>query len=900
MNVCCVKATIVPEGEGSLQTITRRSILLVAVTGVLLAPTVRSLRADREPDEAVDFRRQIRPILLSKCFTCHGPDEKRRKADLRLDLASSAHGRAIVPGNPSESAMIQRITSTNPDERMPPPDSTLEPSTEEVSLLTQWVSAGGIYDLHWAFVPPERPTVEAPDDDEWGHNEIDVFVLDRLKKESLEPSPPADRITLIRRLSLDLTGLPPTGHAVDRFLRDDSPRAYERMVARLFASEHYGERMAQDWLDLARYGDTNGYENDSERYLWLYREWVIDALNDNMPFDQFTMEQIAGDLLPNADDSQKIASGFNRNTTYNEEGGADDEEFAVAYAVERASTTGTVFLGLTLGCAQCHDHKYDPISQKEFYQFYAFFNSVDGEKGARGHDIPLPPLLYLPSKEQAETRRRTNEEIEKIKAHITEEVAKVSVTASVATDADATTTTASQEVRGGEDAKKTDERLYFATQAAWEAHERELIKRGQSKLPKEIRTLLKIELSERGDAQLKQVRDRFAEFSYAGARHIFAALHNQLEELEKKSEEIENAIPKTMVMKEMAERKPAHVLLRGDFEQKAEQVKPGVPAILPPLPSGLPQNRLALAHWLIDPENPLVARVAVNRFWKQFFGTGLVTTMEDFGVRGELPTHPELLDWLASEFIRSRWNVKALQKRIVMSAAYRQSSRIRPDAIKTDPYNRLIARQNRFRITAEEIRDTALAVSGLLNDQIGGPSVYPYQPEGYYNLKGMWKWPQSKGRDLYRRGLYTFWRRTTTYPTFQIFDAPSRETCTVNRPRTNTPLQALVTLNDPTFVDAARALGERIMREGASSIDERLTFAFRAVLVREPDDGELDILRSIYDERRADYDRDAELAAALVERGGEPAPVDLETIDLATWTCVANVLLNLDEMITRE
>ena len=768
------------------------------------------------------------------------------------------------------------------------------------SLLTQWVSAGGIYDLHWAFVPLERPTVESQEDNEWGHNAIDVFVLERLKKQSLEPSPPADRITLIRRLSLDVTGLPPTGQAVDRFLRDDSPQAYQRMVDRLFASEHYGERMAQDWLDLARYGDTNGYENDSERYLWLYRDWVIDAQNDNMPFDQFTIEQIAGDLLPNADDSQKIASGFNRNTTYNEEGGADDEEFAVAYAVERASTTGTVFLGLTLGCAQCHDHKYDPISQKEFYQFYAFFNSVDGEKGARGHNIPLPPLIYLPTREQAEARDRTKEAIEKIEARITEEVARVGVTTSVATTTDATTTPPEEEAGRGEDAKKTDERLYFATQEVWEAHERELGIRGESKLPNEIRTLLKIEVSERDDEQLKQVRDRFVEFSYSGARHIFAALHKQREELEEQSKEIENAIPKTMVMKAMAERTPAHVLLRGDFEQKGERVEPGVPAILPPLPSGLPQNRLALAHWLADPGNPLVARVAVNRFWKQFFGAGLVRTMEDFGVRGELPSHPLLLDWLATEFIRSHWNVKALQKTIVMSSAYRQSSRFRPDAVKIDPYNRLIARQNRFRITAEEIRDTALAVGGLLNDQIGGRSVYPYQPEGYYHLKGMWKWPQSKGSDRYRRGIYTFWRRTTTYPTFQIFDAPSRETCTVNRPRTNTPLQALVTLNDPTFVDAARALAERVMREGGASIDQRLTFAFRTVLVREPDDGELGILRNIHNERRADYEGDAKSAAALIERSGEPAPEDLDTTDFAAWTCVANVLLNLDETLTRE
>ena len=874
-----------------------RLVLLLFTTTALsqLLPALR-VHATEPATPRIDFGRQVRPILSSKCFKCHGPDEAQREADLRLDKADLARAKAIVPGNADKSLLIQRITSDDPESRMPPPDSNLVLTEAEISLLEQWVVQGADYSIHWAFQKPKRPDVPNTDYSSWSRNEIDAFILKGLDRAALEPSAEADKVTLIRRLSLDLTGLPPPIAEVDRFLGDKRTQAYERLVDRLLASQHYGERMAQDWLDVARYGDTNGYESDSDRQMWLYRDWVINAFNTNMPFDRFTLEQIAGDMLPDADHSQRIASGFNRNTTYNEEGGADADEFRVVYAVERASTTGTVFLGLTIGCAQCHEHKYDPISQKEFYQFYAFFNSVDGELGATGHDIPLPPLLTLPTKQQAAELDRVTKGLAELETRIKAEVGKVELAIAPATT-DQTVEPAPDSKASTAEEKEAGDETFFETQAAWEANEK---KQEESKLPKEIRELVTLESVKRNDEQNQKLRDYFVEHAYARTRCVFEPLHKSQAELKKTQAELNKAIPSTMVMKEATERNAAFVLIRGDFEQKGEQVAPGVPAIFPPLPDDQPRNRVALARWLAGPDNPLVARVAVNRFWNQLFGTGLVKTMEDFGVRGDFPSHPELLDWLATEFIRNGWNVKALQKQIVMSAAYRQSSRFRPEAAKVDPYNRLLARQNRFRLAAEGIRDTALAVSGLLNDEIGGPSVFPYQPEGYYGDKGRWKWNPSKGNDLYRRGLYTFWRRTTMYPTFRIFDAPSRETCTVDRPRTNTPLQALVTLNDPTFVEAARVFGERIMRQGGNSVNEKLAFAFRSTLARVPDQAERQILEQIYTKQLARYLANKQAAADLIQHGEKPVPNDLAVPQLATWSTVANVLLNLDETITRD
>jgi len=855
----------------------------------------------------VDFSRQIRPLLSGKCFRCHGPDDKSREGDLRLDLGKAAHESAIVAGNIESSEFVKRITSVDPEKRMPPADSKLELSPGEVELLTQWVAQGADYTVHWAYEKPQRPTLPETSKHVWVRNPIDAFVLARLQAAKLEPSPAADRVTLIRRLSLDLTGLPPSIDEVDRFVHDQRPKAYEKLVDRLLASQHYGERMAQDWLDLARFGDTNGFESDSTRSMWLYRDWVINAFNTNMPFDRFTIEQIAGDLLPEADASQQIASGFNRNTTYNEEAGSDAEEYMVVYAVERASTTATVFLGITMGCAQCHDHKYDPISQQEFYQFYAFFNSVDGELGATGHDIPLPPLLSLPTGDQKASLERVTTELTGLEKQINALVAKVELPSAPVepkpADKQQTPTPDKGDTAAGsgEVAKtekvKPPEPTHFDTQLAWEDFEKE---REKSELPKDILKLVKLKEADRKDEQKKQLHDYFVQHAYATTKDTFEPLNKRQAELTEEKQKLDKAIPTTMVMVEMKERRPAFVLVRGDFQTKAQEVTPNVPSIFPPLPSDKPRTRLGLAHWLADADNPLVARVAVNRLWSQLFGAGLVRTMDDFGVRGEFPAHPKLLDWLATEFVRTGWNVKALQKKIVMSSTYRQSSHWRSDAVAVDSYNALLARQSRFRLSAEGIRDAALAVSGLLNDEIGGPSVFPYQPAGYYSDKGRWKWPQSEGDDVHRRGLYTFWRRTTTYPTFRIFDAPSREVCTVSRPRTNTPLQALVTLNDPTFVEAARVLAERIVRDGGASLDERLTFAFRSTVSRIPDDDELQMLRKIHDEQLTRFQADKAAATALVQRGEESVQDDVDAPELAAWTTIANVLLNLDETLTRE
>ena len=884
----------------------RRMCSVSAVAATLLVAYLQpGLSADSQTT-TIDFSRQIRPLLSDKCFRCHGPDDESREGDLRLDLEEFAHQSAIAAGNVGASQLIKRITSDDPEMRMPPADSNLELSREEVDLLTQWVAQGANYTVHWSYEKPRRPALPETPNDTWTRNEIDSFILARLVAAGLEPSPEADRETLIRRLSLDLTGLPPSVHEVVRFVNDQRPKSWERLVDRLLATQHYGERMAQDWLDLARYGDTNGYENDSDRSMWLYRDWVINAFNTNMPFDRFTIEQIAGDLLPQADASQKIASGFNRNTTYNEEGGSDAEEFMVVYAAERASTTATVFLGLTMGCAQCHEHKYDPISQQEFYQFYAFFNSVDGELGATGHDIPLPPLLSLPTREQAESLQQVSTELTSLEAQIKSQVAKVqlrsgssrsnSVDSERTPVGDVVEATDSGEIRQAGDTEPA-EPTHFTTQHAWEHFERS---REKSRLPKKILRLVKILAADRNDEQQTQLRDYFVQHAYLPVKDLFEPLNKRQAELKGQKEKLDAAIPTTMVMAEMKERRPAYVLVRGDFQMKAEEVTPNVPSIFPPLPADKPRTRLGLAWWLVDPDHPLTARVAVNRLWSRLFGAGLVRTMDDFGVRGEFPSHPALLDWLATEFIRTGWNVKAMQKEIVMSAAYRQSSRWRPDVVAVDPYNELLSRQSRFRLSAEGIRDSALSVSGLLNPEIGGPSVFPYQPEGYYSDKGRWKWTASDGKALYRRGLYTFWRRTTTYPTFRIFDAPSREVCSVSRPRTNTPLQALVTLNDPTFVDAARAFAKRIIQDGGPSLEERLNFAFRSTLSRLPDDVELQTLSRIHDEQLARFQTDTTAALELVSQGDEPVAKPVGAVQLATWIAVANVLLNLDETLTRD
>jgi hypothetical protein len=767
----------------------------------------------------IDFNKQIRPILSENCFTCHGPDEKERKARLRLDTREGATaklrsgGHALVPGKSGESSLVERVSSDDPSERMPPPRTKKRLSAEQVQVLKRWIDQGAKWSQHWSFVLPQRPTLPPLRDRAWPRNEIDHYILARLEAEGLKPAPEADRVTLIRRLTLDLTGLPPTPAEVDAFLEDRAPNAYEKVVDRLLASPHYGERMAVDWLDAARYADTHGYHIDSGRDMTRWRDWVIDAFNQNLPFDRFTVEQLAGDLLPSATLRQKIASGFNRNHMINFEGGAIPEEYHNAYLVDRVNTTATVWLGLTAACAQCHDHKYDPISQKEYYRLYAFFNNLpeNGLDGAKGNAVPL---LKLPSPDQQQTLDRLTAESKQFR-----------------------------EIVGA---------LSPAVQAS-----------------PEIRTRI------------------------AG--------------LEKRRAEEEKRVPTAMVMQEMPRPRDTFVLLRGQYDKRGEKVTADVPAGLPPLPRDAPLNRLGLARWLVSPEQPLTARVTVNRYWQMFFGTGLVKSAEDFGSQGELPSHPELLDWLAVEFMRT-WDVKVLVRSIVTSATYRQSAASSPSLHAHDPENRLLARGPRFRLQAEFIRDQALAVSGLLNREIGGVSVFPYQPKGLWQelaSRGDSKnWSaqffvQSKGKDLYRRSMYTFWKRTSPPPQMITFDAPDREVCTVRRPRTNTPLQALVLLNDPTYVEASRKLAERMLKEGGSSNVERVDFAFRLATARHPKAAEIAVLERIFARQREAFAKDNAAALKLLQVGESPRDERLPIPELAAWTMVASVILNLDESVTK-
>ena len=759
----------------------------------------RPLCAD-EPGR-VRFNRDVRPILAEKCFHCHGPDAHARQADLRLDLPQNALApregfRIITPGEPDASDLYNRITATADAVHMPPPDQDRQLTPAEIDVLKRWIEQGAEYQPHWALIPPVRPPVPRIGEDSLPRNAIDNFILARLKQEEIAPSPQADRPTLIRRVTLDLTGLPPTIDEVDTFLADDAPDAYEQLVDRLLASPRYGERMALHWLDAARYADSGGYQGDILRTMWPWRDWVIAAFNAGMPYDQFTVEQLAGDLLPEPTRDQWIATGFNRNHRINDEDGIIFEEFRVEYVADRLETTATVWLGLTIGCARCHDHKYDPISQREYYQLYAFFNSVD-EQG-RGHGN-APPVLPLPTAEQ------------------------------------------------------------------------------QARLD-EI------------DAELAQLRAAPTD----NAEPIKA--------LEEQRKSVVSGIVTTMVMQDLPQPRETFILTRGAYDMPADPVHPDVPAALPSLPSDASRNRLGLAQWLVDPQNPLTARVAVNRCWQLHFGRGLVETQEDFGTQGQLPTHPQLLDWLATEFVRNGWDIKALQRLIVTSATYRQSSAGSAELHRIDPDNRLLARGPRFRLPAETLRDQALFAAGLLVERLGGPSVKPYQPPRLWEelASATPEYVQDHGADLYRRGLYTFVRRTIPHPAMTVIDAPNREICTVRRPRTNTPTQALNLMNDPTFVEAARALAARVLKQPAADDAATLRMVFRLPLARAPQPHELEVLQQTLENYRARYRADAAAAERLVQVGESRSDPSIDPVELAALTAVAGLLLNLDETLQRE
>ena len=776
----------------------RPPVARFVILSLILSPLAIASAAQ---DSKVDFQRQIRPLLSDACFQCHGPDPKVRMAGLRLDLREDlfqarTSGAPVVPGDPDNSLIIQRISHEDANLRMPPAYSQKTLSDDQIDLVRRWIADGAVWQQHWAFTRPRRPDLPEVKDNSWPRQDLDHFVLSRLESHGLAPSPPAEKSRILRRVTFDLTGLPPTLEELNAFLSDPSPAAYEKAVDRLLASPRYGERMAAVWLDLARYADTDGYQDDEPRIMWRWRDWVVDSLNQNLSFDQFTIQQLAGDLLPDPNPEQKLATGFLRNNRVNGEGGSIADEFRVEYAVDRVNTVSTAWMGLTVGCARCHDHKYDPISQTEFYRLFAFFNKVS-EPGT--YRRSAAPTIKVPPR---------------------------------------------------------------------------VVQRQLDRIHREL-----------------QVLDRDTP-AYT--------------ELETRHRRLWEQVPATMIMRE-DEARETFVLGRGQYDQPGAKVTPGVPEILPPLPPGGSADRLLLARWLVDPSHPLTARVAANRLWQTHFGSGLVPTPEDFGVQGEPPTHPLLLDWLASELIRLKWDVKAFQRMIVTSATYLESSKLTPALLEKDPANLLLARGPRLRLPAEMIRDQALAVSGLLVGSVGGPSVKPYQPAGIWDeiaggSTGAYKkgYEQGTGARLYRRSLYSFWRRTIHPPGMEVFDAPSREVCTSRRERTNTPLQALTLMNDVTYVEAARALAQRLIREGGPTDEDRVEFGFRLVTSRRPEPAEIEVLRRGLERHRSAYENDPAAAAKLVKVGESALGPEMDPVELAAHTALANGLLNLDETIHRE
>jgi len=1161
-------------------------------------------------DDAIRFNRDVRAVLADKCFACHGPDEKAREKNLRFDteeglFSTTEDGEEIiVRGNPDASALFKRITHPDIDERMPPEDFHAKLSAANIATLKAWIEQGAPWEGHWAFIPPTKPARPAIASAAWCRNEIDYFILKRLNEAGLSPSPEASKETLIRRASLDLTGLPPTPEEVDAFRLDNSRDAYEKVIDRLLGSPHFGERMAFPWLDAARYSDTNGYQRDTKRFMWLWRDWVIDAFNDNMPYDQFTVEQLAGDLLPEASLSQRVATGFNRNHRINGEGGIIPEEYAVEYVVDRVITTGSAFMGLTMECSRCHDHKFDPISQKEFYEFYAFFNSVpeNGKGGERGNDVPV---LKVPSEEDLARRTRLTGKINALKDELTapndrldalqaqweqdlanifaeldwqviepttlasqngaelehledgsvfaggpnpdkeiysitfeatrpfrslkmelltderlvgngpgrapngnivvsgfevertpknqpEAAALIPVTAAIAEEAqregdfsirnaiddrvesgwatnslkdhkpltaifvldedavinagDTITVRIKQESvhtqhsigrfrlsespnadvadwatpelgpwhyvgpmndsrygkEGKElfDAKLAPEEGYNADQKfgdlQWtekpEWEDGKVVPLDQSAqsahylhrtIKTDVPTSLKLSLGSddaikvwlNGVLMLSNNTARGASADqetvelYLGAGNhdllikivnfggesgyyfraiedegrALLALMNQLETpvsdrseaaqqeiqrlfrmqdadwhqktrqidgMQKLLADYEAVIPTTMVMSEMDTPRDTHLLIRGVYNQpdETEKLFPSVPASLGEMDPSLPKNRLGFAQWLMDPSHPLTARVRVNHYWQMYFGKGIVKTSEDFGTQGIPPSHPELLDWLATYFVESDWDVKAMQKKIVMSATYRQQSHLNENHLSSDPENILLARAPRFRLPAEMIRDQALHVSGLLNSEIGGPSVRPYQPERMWSSltfqdRGEFAtnfYEPDSGDNLYRRGLYTYWKRTIPPPRMQIFNAAGREMCSMRQENTNTPMQAMALLNDPTFIEASRHLAQRMIKEGGDDVRTRVEYGYKLALATDPGPEQRAILVNGLEEYRVHFQRNKDDAAALIRVGDTEPDISILAPELAAYTMLASVMLNLDEVITRE
>jgi mono/diheme cytochrome c family protein len=830
--------------------------------------------------------REVQSLFRTRCFGCHGPQQQL--SGLRLDQKESAmrggySGPVIKPGESGVSALVQRIAAVKGVPVMPPAGPKL--TAEQVGIVRAWIDQGAEWidqpgtstlqsssqpkSTHWAFQPIQKVQVPQVQRGDWARNPIDAFILARLEREKIAPSPEESKLTLLRRVSLDLTGLPPSVEEVDRFLADKNVDPYERYVDRLLASPHFGEKWARHWLDLARYADSDGYEKDWFRpWAWRYREWVINAINKDLPFDQFTIEQIAGDLLPSATVEQRVATGFHRNTLTNREGGVDNGQFRFENTVDRASTVSSVWLGLTAGCAQCHDHKYDPISQKDFYQLFAFFDNVDEVD----IDAAMPGELgpHLGQRDEYERKRR----------------------------------------------ELLDQYQVPDLQAAWEARMREAIANPGKWSDWDLAWDCVQKLTEGGDGatillkapEKRSKRDKdiltdhfIRNYHFAVGPKKFGEV--KFKELDEKLRSLKDSYPQltqAMTISEGPEPQPTYLRARGDYKNPGVEVKPAPPSVLPALPSSNRPTRLDLAKWLVSPENPLTARVEVNRIWQQLFGQGLVKSSDDFGTRGAKPAHPELLDWLASEFIRNGWSRKQIIRTIVTSSSYRQSSKVRPELEKTDPANMLIARQTRLRLPAELIRDSALHASGLLSLEVGGKSVRPPQPAsvmelGYGKRFGNAQWEESKGADRYRRGLYIQFQRSTPYPLLVTFDAPQSKVPVCQRERSNTSLQALNLLNDPVFTEAAQALAHQVITQ-ADSFGERLRYAFQRTVGREPLEEETRTLENYLERQRTIFTREPGAGAKLVPAHANTS----DTLDLACWTGLSSILMNLDEFITRE
>jgi hypothetical protein len=1010
-----------------------------AITGGVLGATATTGGAEPLP-RVVEFNRDIRPILSNNCFACHGPDKNQRKADLRLDLEKEAFAdlggyRAIVPGKPGDSELYLKITAEEVADRMPPKKFGKTLTRRQIDLIRRWIEQGAHWEKHWSLLAPRRPALPEVSDRAWPLNAVDYFIRARLDREGLRPSPEADRRTLLRRLSFDLTGLPPAPEELDRFLADRSAEAYERQVDRLLASPHFGERLAMYWLDLVRYADTNGYHGDNHRDIAPYRDYVIQTFNDNKPFDRFTVEQLAGDLLPRPTAAQKIASGYNRLLMTTREGGAQAKEYLAKYAADRVRNTSSVWLGATLGCAECHDHKFDPYRTREFYRFAAFFADLKetavgmqervkvptAEQEARLRELDgilarLRPFLTTPSAQldtaQARWEARLRQDLaanrldwvavkpERLasaggatlvlqadlsvlatgknpakdvytvtlptdRKHITgirlealthpslanQSLARgngnfvltrieveangqpVPLAAAVADHSQAgfpvanaidpksntgwaveghvkrenrtAVFTFARPVAGGPGTLLTvrlkHESIYAQHNigrfrlALTSVDKPSLSQKGG--LPPQVALALAVEPGKRTAAQ-KELLARH----YRSIAPELAPLRRQIAALEKQKAALTREFPQTLISMPVAPR-VMRVLRRGNWlDDSGAVVEPGVPASLPPLPvKGRRANRLDLARWLVAADHPMVARVFVNRLWKLCFGQGIVKTLDDFGSQGAWPTHPRLLDWLAVEFRTSGWNVKYMLKLLVMSRSYRQSSQVSEALRQRDPFNQWLARQARFRLDAEMVRDNALAVSGLLVRRIGGQSAKPYQPARYWAQLNfpMREYQKDVGPNVYRRGLYTYWCRTFLHPSLLAFDAPTREECTVERPRSNTPQQALVLLNDPTYVEAARALAERLLRQGGRDAGPRIQFAFRQVLCRHPRQAELSLLEALYQKHLREYRADPRAAEDVLRVGDRPMSKGSDAAELAAWTSVARVILNLHETISR-